>query len=239
MIVRTGWNRLRFEQADGQPFDLIGWLQGQSWEQPGVPVEVCVWITTPQGRFSLRLVAQALSPTATEQARRRVGQAAQKNHHTPDARSLYTAGFLLVLTNLPTNWSSPTVLALYRFRWQIELAFKRYKSLLHLDQLRAKDPEMAQVYLLGKPIGVLLLERLQGTLWLQAPEAFSNPDRPLSPWRLTRLLGDWVQDQIRGRISLQQIFEQFPALLRYLSDEPRSRSQQLVRARRLLAQLGA
>ncbi|OKT29744.1 hypothetical protein ACN57_03025 [Escherichia coli] len=35
----------------------------------------------------------------------------------------------------------------YRLRWQIELAFKRLKSLLHLDALRAKEPELAKAWI--------------------------------------------------------------------------------------------
>jgi IS4 transposase len=43
-------------------------------------------------------------------------------------------------------------------RWQIELAFKRLKSLLNLDALRAKDPALARSYLLGKLIAALLIQ---------------------------------------------------------------------------------
>nr|MDN1021419.1 transposase [Escherichia coli] len=35
--------------------------------------------------------------------------------------------------------SAEQVADCYRLRWQIELAFKRLKSLLHLDALRAKN----------------------------------------------------------------------------------------------------
>ena len=36
------------------------------------------------------------------------------------------------------------VTALYRLRWQIELAFKRLKSQLRLADLQAKDPQLAR-----------------------------------------------------------------------------------------------
>ena len=36
---------------------------------------------------------------------------------------------------------------LYRVRWQIELAFKRLKSLLHIDQLRARNVDLTRVWL--------------------------------------------------------------------------------------------
>src|SRR5215213_5287865 len=42
----------------------------------------------------------------------------------------------ILATSLPKNgYSARAVLAVYRLRWQIELAFKRLKSLLHIDRL--------------------------------------------------------------------------------------------------------
>ena len=128
---------------------------------------------------------------------------------------------------------------IYRFRWQVECVFKRLKSGLHWDQLRAKDPQLAQVYLLGKLVGVLLLERLQAALWRLAPEAWTGLERPLSPGRLTHLLAETLQNRLRGEISLGQILAKWRQLLRYMCDEPRVRLQQLAHARHLLAQLGS
>jgi len=53
---------------------------------------------------------------------------------------------------------------LYRLRWQIEIAFKRLKSLLRIDELRAFDPVLAQTYLLAKLLAAVLVDavRTQG-----------------------------------------------------------------------------
>jgi len=64
------------------------------------------------------------------------------------------------------------VLALYRFRWQIELAFKRMKSLAGLDALPAKKPALAQTWIYARLIAVLLAERSAG----QVPD--SPPSGP-------------------------------------------------------------
>mgnify|MGYP000309572115 CR=1 FL=1 len=239
VVVRTGWNRLSIETEDGQRFDLIGWLKDRNLQPEGTPGETQVWISTPQGRYTLRLVAQGISHEAAEKARRKARKAAKKNHHTPDERSLYTAGFILLLSNLPHNqWSTETILQLYRFRWQVELAFKRFKSLLHFDHLRCKDPELVQVYLLGKLLGLILVERIQLRLSTQHPGWFMDQNRPMSYWRLTALFGEEIRMLIRGPLSLEIILQKLPLLLRYLCDEPRNRSQQLVTARRLFQGLG-
>lgn len=55
-------------------------------------------------------------------------------------------------------------------RWQIECAFKRLKSLLDLDELRAFDSALAQTYLLAKLLGAILVDGLRTT-----GPAFSPP----------------------------------------------------------------
>ena len=62
------------------------------------------------------------------------------------------------------------MLELYRSRWQIELAFKRMKSILGLGHLPKKDPESCRAWLHGKLFTSLLVERLIGAA------------RTLSPW---------------------------------------------------------
>ena len=55
-------------------------------------------------------------------------------------------------------------------RWQIELAFKRMKSIMGLGHLPKKDPASARAWLHGKIFASLLVERM-----VQAAET-------LSPW---------------------------------------------------------
>ena len=48
----------------------------------------------------------------------------------------------------------------YRYRWQVELAFKRLKSLLHLGHLKKTDPVGAKAWLQGKLFVATLIETL-------------------------------------------------------------------------------
>src|SRR3546814_4177071 len=68
---------------------------------------------------------------------------------------------MMLLTTLPAETADPDrVLALYRLRWQIELAFKRLKSLLHIDRLTAKDPRLARCWLAANLVAALLIDRM-------------------------------------------------------------------------------
>jgi len=62
------------------------------------------------------------------------------------------------------------ILGLYRVRWQIELLFKRLKSLLHLDALPSREGPTAKSWMLARLIAAALAQKLV------------QPSGPLSPW---------------------------------------------------------
>jgi len=76
-----------------------------------------------------------------------------------------------ILTTIDTS-SLPAlaVMGLYRLRWQIELLFKRLKSLLHLDTLPSREGPTAKSWMLARLIAAALAQRLV------------QPSGPLSPW---------------------------------------------------------
>jgi hypothetical protein len=139
-IVRTGWNSLRLLQANGEPFDLFAALAAQAGQEGEVQVRIHEGIkaATP---LILRLVVRRKDPEQAAAEHKRLLKDARKRGKQPDPRSLEAAKYILLLTSLPADAFPPAdILALYRFRWQIELAFKRFKSLAGLDMLPAKKP---------------------------------------------------------------------------------------------------
>ncbi len=59
-----------------------------------------------------------------------------------------------------TRLSAAKVLEFYRGRWQIELVFKRLKSLLALGHLKKVDPAAARSWIHGKLLVAFLVEAL-------------------------------------------------------------------------------
>lgn len=229
-IIRIGWFRQPgLRQANGQALDIIAWLQENAPFAQGQPFETLGWL--PNWVDPSRLIACPIPPQKAEEARRRLRKEAAKKGRTIDQRSLISAGFVMVLTNLPTAiYPALRVLELYRFRWQIELAFKRLKSLTGLDQLRTKDPHLASTYLYGKLLGSLLLDTLVAQVRVNCPDWFVALDHPISLWRLTALLWQQICRLVRGPISLADIYAALPRLQRFLCDEPRKRKSQFVSA---------
>ena len=101
-------------------------------------------------------------------ARRRLEIKASKQQKKVSRESWEAAQYFAVWTTLPETFPAAVVLDLYRLRWQIELAFKRMKSIMGLGHLPKKDTASARAWLHGKIFASLLVERM-----VEAADTFS------------------------------------------------------------------
>jgi hypothetical protein len=110
--------------------------------------------------YRLRLCVRKKGRLAAERARRKSLRKAQKNGTVVNAQSLELTKYILVLTSVPaTVLSRNAVLDLYRCRWQVELTFKRLKSLLGLGHVPKSDDASAKAWMQAKILTSLLIER--------------------------------------------------------------------------------
>ncbi len=241
LVVRGHYRSLVLEEQDGQQVDVLAWLHQQAGQSSlQAPLERQVWLTTPSGRFALRLIVARLPPEALERAARRVRKKAHSNNRKPSADNLFAAGFILLLTNLSVaTCSGQQILELYRLRWQVELLFKRYKSIFQLAALRAHSPQLVQTYLLGKLLAALLLDTIVHGAQAIVPDWFTSQHRPVSLWQLSQLFWTQLQRSLQGTITWAQLQAALPALQRYLCPSPRRRPYQLARARAFVRGLSA
>ena len=76
-------------------------------------------------------------------------------------RTLEFARYVIVFTTFPEPaFAASQVLQWYRTRWQVELVFKRFKSLAQLGHLPKYDDDSAKAWLYGKLLVALLVEKL-------------------------------------------------------------------------------
>jgi hypothetical protein len=183
-IVRTGWNSLRLLQPNGEPLDLFAALAAQTEQEGEIQVRVHEGIAGawPSQPLILRLVIRRKDPQQVEAEQKRLLKAAKKHGKQPDPRSLEAAKYILLLTSLPADAFPPAdTLALYRFRWQIELAFKRFKSLAGLDMLPAKKPELARAWIYARLIVAIIAEQIAGQVPDSSPSGLDNAnDNPIA-----------------------------------------------------------
>jgi hypothetical protein len=149
-IVRMSWCAFKLATQDGKPFDLIEHLT--ELPQDEAPHEIMLQALTGRGTepLPLRLVLLRKTPEATEAALRKLRRQAQLKQKTLKPQTQVAAGFVILATSLPqVGYEAADILAVYRLRWQIELAFKRLKSLIHIDELPTRTPAASRSWLLS------------------------------------------------------------------------------------------
>jgi hypothetical protein len=157
VVVRAGWKSARWLEADGTPLDLPAELVKAA---PHGLIDRPIALARKDGSaLTLRLIAAKKTPQAAEAARRNARRQAQRGGHQVSDATLLAADWVILITSLPPEtFPADDVLALYRLRWRIELAFKRLKSLIGLKGPPGDDARSAKPYVLAHLLIILLLE---------------------------------------------------------------------------------
>jgi len=173
VLVRINFTGMPLTKSDGSPFDLLDRLRTLSGTQQG-DWDVC--LPLKDSVVPGRICAIRKSKQAAERARRKAIKESRRKGHTPRPETIESAQYTFVFTTLDREFSASAILELYRGRWQIELAFKRLKSLIGLGHLKKKDKEAARAWIHGKLLVAFLMEAL-----ILAGERFSPWGYPLCP----------------------------------------------------------
>jgi hypothetical protein len=233
LVVRYNPHGVKLYTAEGQPVDLEAVLREATATDRCWPVQV----RTKRREFlNGYLHARSLPPAQAAEARRRARAAAKKAGRQIQARTLALAGWVLIWTTLPPAvLPTATIMGLYRLRWQVELAIKRLKSILNIDQLRAKkNSALADLYLHGKLLYAWVVEkrlrRRSGRDW----DRLDQPRRA-TPWRLVKLVQRELTEAIQAASQWQWC--RWSAALQVMQERPRRRTLQTVpeRIRQLIA----
>jgi len=171
VIVRANLVSVPLEDEQGQPLALLAKLRELKVGEAG---HWQAFMRDEQGRVALEVCALKKSAEQTRKAQRKLLESASKRQRNVQPDTLEAAGYVVVLTTLK-RVCARQILELYRHRWQIELAFKRLKSLLELGHLKKSDQDGAKAWLQGKLFAATLIETL-----LAVGEHFSPWGYPLA-----------------------------------------------------------
>jgi hypothetical protein len=157
-------------------------------EQDGTPVELAKWLPQQTGKFidqtmlvgkgkrlPCRVIAWRLPE---EQANRRRHKLRQEYKNTygkePSADRLELCDWTILITNVPNELMSPEeAVILYRARWQIELLFKRWKSLGLVALLQGSTTVRQMVKVWARLLAVLVQH------WLTVDMVWGDPTKSL------------------------------------------------------------
>ena len=162
-IVRISPNHFPIEAQEQDedsdlPFDWLGHLRSLKGCKPG---EWTVRFTHEGRSHVVRVCAVRKSVAAQRKAIEEIEKEARKKKRTIKPETLEYAKYVIVLTTLEaTVLNTREVLEVYRARWQVELAFKRLKSLIECGSVPKSEADTARAWMQGKMLEALLVERL-------------------------------------------------------------------------------
>lgn len=232
LVVRYNPQGLNLYDTAGQKMAVHEALKETTATEQCLPVRVRAKVEFIEGS----LHARRLPPAQAAEARRRARTQAKKDGRQIRPQTLALAEWVLIFTTLPpTVLPTATVMALYRVRWQVELVIKRLKSILNIDQLRArKDGLLADLYLHGKLLYAWVLEK---RVRQRSGENWNRLDQPrrATPWRVWHLLNRELAVVISG--VCQWNLGRWAASLEVMQERPRHRQLQTSpdRVNRLIA----
>ena len=121
-------------------------------------------------KLPVRFCIVKKSSVAAERSIAKAKKEMSKKQRKVNQKTLELHRYVIVMTSLPEEITAGEVLELYRLRWQVELAFKKLKSIFGLGHLPKKDINTARAWLQGK-IFLSILTQL-----------FSDENYLFSPW---------------------------------------------------------
>jgi hypothetical protein len=121
-------------------------------------------------KLAIRVCAIKKSEEEAEKSIKKVLRVQRKKQRKIDPETLELHRYVILITSLPNKVKGDRIMELYRNRWQIEIAFKRLKSIMGLGHLHKIDEESAHAWLHGKLLVALLAQ------------AIVDEGRLFSPW---------------------------------------------------------
>lgn len=115
-------------------------------------------------KVACRLVALRVSDKIANERRRKMKQTAKKKNMAVSKHRLRMCAWTFLITNIPQRWLPLEMArAFYTVRWQIELIFKQFKSILRIHKSDTGKENRLRCELYGKLIGAVLIHRIHAS----------------------------------------------------------------------------
>jgi Transposase DDE domain len=127
-----------------------------------------------------RLVILRAGEEVAKREQARIKRSRSRHKATPTQETLDMAQVVMLITNLPLeDWPIDKIAALYKLRWQIELAFKTLKSLFEMRDPPAKLAKSARAWILANLVAALAAKLVADSLERTIPpSAQHKPQNP-------------------------------------------------------------
>lgn len=153
-------------------------------------------------QLECRLLAARVPPEVAAERRRKLKSEAKRKGQPVSQERLTLADWNVYVTNAPKALLSlPEALVLARARWQIELLFKRWKSVGQVDEWHSAKPWRILCEVYAKLLGAVIQH------WGMLIGCWGNPDRSLTKAAQTiRSYALALASALAGELALERVF---------------------------------
>jgi hypothetical protein len=155
-VLRLRYNAFKLYRKDGTEINLLDELEciaGKTAKDLEAYVKLA-----GLGLTKLRVCMIKIPDEKLEQVDRRNKRKASKKQHASSNGALKMSKYVVVITSLPNTIVADEIISLYRLRWQVEIYFKRLKSILDFGNIPLKREDSIMTWLNGKLLVSLLIE---------------------------------------------------------------------------------
>ena len=156
-IARFAWNNLPlFEAADCTAHVIP--QQKLSRMKCGEILEFNAWVKGKKtDAFPVRIVVLKKDKISAEKALRQCIHESKRKGYTPQKITMFMSQFIVLATNLSEkDVAQESIAEAYRWRWQIEREFRRFKSTTYIRKLVNQKDSTVEVYILASMVAWLL-----------------------------------------------------------------------------------
>jgi hypothetical protein len=205
--------------------EALDWVKlYQKMQYSGCSLETMVTVGIGKNAIDCRLIALPVPKQVWEERIRKAQEKAksQKSQLSDECKARYKFNIFLTNTTLEML-NAEAVVQLYRLRWQIELVFKIWKSLLSIHKVKAVKKERMECQLIAKFIWILINWKVFRCIDTAVRK--DSPRYACSMWKFfkqTRRLGSTLRNVIKGNMNFKSWCRQFIfPIIKYMLIEPK------------------
>ena len=157
-VLRCKYNAFNLYDEHGNVIQLLDKLKDVTSE---TAVSIDVFVKLPNlGLTKLRVCATKIPEDKQDKVTKRNKRNDSKRQRTTSKGALEMSSYVVVITALPSDILAEDILSLYRYRWQVEIYFKRLKSILDFGNVPLHREDSIHTWLNGKLLISLLIEQM-------------------------------------------------------------------------------
>jgi len=157
-VLRLRKNCFKMYNEDGAVINLLEEMKGLGEEEV---LDIKAYAKgSDGGKIALRVCAREKTAEAKADTQKKLRRMESKKQIEISDETKAFNEYIVVVTALPEEIPAEEILGLYRLRWQVEMYFKRLKTIMDFGELPKRRPQSILAWLNGKLMVALLLEKI-------------------------------------------------------------------------------